>query len=288
MSACLICVNLYTCSRNAVRLAENAGKVDGMRHGRSKTLKLKLAVLSFLSLSAFTTAAHAGSHRAHAGAAHHSTVHSGSHARIQHTSVSSRGARRGFHFASSRHHAHVIQCVAYAKTASDVMLRGNARDWWHNAAGVYDRGQAPESGSVLNFRATRRMPLGHVAVVHNVIDSRTITIDQSHWAQAGVSRNVAVIDVSPNNDWSAVRVALNGGSGNYGSIYPTYGFIYPRHDGTGQSLRQTVMTAWNKKNTATQLAQAPEAPVKATPAAATQDATATAQNDGPVAFGNEE
>ncbi|MBO1326021.1 CHAP domain-containing protein [Acetobacter sp. TBRC 12305] len=220
---------------------------------------------------------------------HHSAAHTGSHSRIQHASVSTRSTHRGTRVASSRHHAHVIQCVAYAKTASDVMLRGNARDWWHNAAGVYDRGQAPEAGSVLNFRGTRRMPLGHVAVVRNVIDNRTITIDQSHWAQAGVSRNVAVIDVSPNNDWSAVRVALNSGSGNYGSIYPTYGFIYPRHEGSGPSLRQTVMTAWDKKATATQLAQAP---ATATPAAAEQEAAAETaaapQNDGAVSFGSEE
>lgn len=126
--------------------------------------------------------------------------------------------------------AHVIQCVAFAKTASDVALHGNAADWWYNARGVYARGQAPEAGSVLNFRAIRRMPLGHVAVVREVENSRTIIIDQSHWAQRGISHNTRVIDVSPNNDWSAVRVALNGRTGDYGSIYPTYGFIYARAD----------------------------------------------------------
>ncbi len=47
--------------------------------------------------------------------------------------------------------------------------------------------------------------------------------------RGGVSRNISVVDVSPNNDWSAVRVAL-GHSGDYGSIYPTFGFIYNRPD----------------------------------------------------------
>ncbi|OAG78517.1 hypothetical protein Amal_00115 [Acetobacter malorum] len=143
------------------------------------------------------------------------------------------------------------------------MLHGNARDWWHNAAGVYERGNAPEEGSVLNFRGIRRMPLGHVAVVRHVVNSRTIIIDQSHWAQAGISHNTPVIDVSPNNDWSAVRVALNNRSGTYGSIYPTYGFIYARSPGERRgNSRNDVMTAWAKKTqtqgSETQLAQAPE------------------------------
>jgi len=124
-------------------------------------------------------------------------------------------------------YGHVIQCVAFARSASDIQLKGNARDWWNNAEGVYKRGNTPEANSVLSFRPTRRMPLGHVAVVKQVLDSRTIIIDQSHWAQRGISHNTPVIDVSANNDWSAVRVALNGNKNAFGSIYPTHGFIYP-------------------------------------------------------------
>ncbi|MBE7212644.1 MAG: CHAP domain-containing protein [Gluconacetobacter diazotrophicus] len=127
----------------------------------------------------------------------------------------------------------VIQCVAFAKANSDVELSGNAANWWQNAAGVYARGSAPEVGSVLNFRANGRMRLGHVAVVSNVVDSRTIQIDQSHWNARGISRDVSVVDVSENNDWTAVRVELGRG-GSFGSIYPTYGFIYARPDSTGR------------------------------------------------------
>ncbi|WP_243444061.1 CHAP domain-containing protein [Asaia prunellae] len=162
--------------------------------------------------------------------ARHKTFTHNAHA---HRVVSARqGAIRQTRF-TPRHHrsgGHVIQCVAYAKAASDVVLSGNARDWWENSRGVYARGSAPEPGSVLNFRAIRRMPYGHVAVVRAIEDNRTIVIDQSHWAQNGVAKNVRVIDVSPNNDWSAVRVALNSKTETYGSIYPTYGFIYGRPD----------------------------------------------------------
>ena len=125
--------------------------------------------------------------------------------------------------------AHVIQCVAFAKEDAGIQISGNARDWWGRAAGIYDRGSAPEAGSVLSFRASGRMPLGHVAVVSGVEDSRTILIDQSHWISGGITRDMEVKDVSENNDWSAVRVQLRRG-GAFGSIYPTHGFIYPRPD----------------------------------------------------------
>jgi hypothetical protein len=142
-------------------------------------------------------------------------------------------------YAASRHHrshaasSHVIQCVAFARSASDVVLTGNAVNWWQNAKGIYARGTAPEVGSVLSFRANSRMPLGHVAVVTQIVDSRAVLIDQSHWHANGISRDVSVIDVSQNNDWSAVRVAI-GHRGTFGSIYPTNGFIYPRPDSSGR------------------------------------------------------
>ena len=87
---------------------------------------------------------------------------------------------------------------------------------------------------MLNFRANGSMRMGHVAVVNQVVDSRTIEIDHANWGgpgaiRGGISRDISVVDVSPSNDWSAVRVAL-GHSGEFGSIYPTYGFIYNRPD----------------------------------------------------------
>jgi surface antigen len=135
------------------------------------------------------------------------------------------------HAALRRRHVggSVLQCVAFAKQDAGIVIAGNARDWWYNAEGTYQRGHAPEAGSVLSFAATGRMPLGHVAVVSNVVDARTITIDQSHWGSRGITRDIEVKDVSENNDWTAVRVQLGHG-GDYGSIYPTHGFIYARAD----------------------------------------------------------
>jgi hypothetical protein len=66
-------------------------------------------------------------------------------------------------------------------------------------------------------------------VVSSIQDSRTILIDQSHWNSRGITRDIQVKDVSENNDWTEVRVQLSHG-GDFGSIYPTHGFIYPRPD----------------------------------------------------------
>jgi surface antigen len=126
-----------------------------------------------------------------------------------------------------------ISCVPFARSVSGIDLKGNAANWWDAAAGVYERGNRPEPGSVMNFRATGRMRLGHVAVVSHVISSREVEIDHANWwgpgAKGGVSRGIPVIDVSENNNWSAVRVGLGRG-GDFGSVYPTYGFIYDRPD----------------------------------------------------------
>lgn len=122
-----------------------------------------------------------------------------------------------------------LQCVPFARENSGIELAGNAANWWDAATGVYERGARPEVGSVLNFRASGRMRLGHVAVVSNVLDGRNVEIDHANWSGRGsIRRNVRVIDVSAFNDWSAVRVAL--GQGDFGGVYPTYGFIYDRPD----------------------------------------------------------
>jgi len=132
-----------------------------------------------------------------------------------------------------------ISCVPYARSASGITLAGNAWQWWDHAEGTYARGRVPEPGSVLTFRANGRMRLGHVAVVTTVVNNREIEIDHANWAGRGVARSVPVVDVSENNDWTAVRVGL-GRSDSFGSIYPTYGFIYDRSD-TGAML--TAITA---------------------------------------------
>ena len=167
------------------------------------------------------------------GAAAHTPPHRGS----SHSGASRHGlatwqhyGRHGRFAARSGHSGGRLQCVAFARMDSGIELTGNANAWWDKAAGVYQRGNRPESGSVLSFQSNGAMRLGHVAVVTDVIDSRTVAIDQANWSGPGqVSRDIRVVDVSRHNDWSAVRVGL-GHSGDFGSIYPTNGFIYNRPD----------------------------------------------------------
>lgn len=132
---------------------------------------------------------------------------------------------------SSIPNAFAINCVQYVKQSTDFELRGDAWYWWDKAAGVYDRGHAPREGSVLVFKRTKKMHLGHVAVVSRVVDHRTVLIDHANWAsirkdKGHVDRHVLAIDCSGRNDWSAVCV-WNKKASAFGSPYPTNGFIYP-------------------------------------------------------------
>jgi CHAP domain len=124
-----------------------------------------------------------------------------------------------------------ISCVPYARIVSGINLSGNAWQWWGNAAGSYARGRTPEVRAILSFRSNPVMRLGHVAVVSNIVNARHVLIDHSNWASGSgaVARNIGVIDVSEDNDWSAVRVQI-GRSNEFGAIYPTHGFIYDRPD----------------------------------------------------------
>lgn len=121
-----------------------------------------------------------------------------------------------------------IWCVPFAREVSGIDLQGNASKWWGAANNRYAKGQTPVVGSVLNFRATRKMPMGHVAVVSQVVNPRKILVDHANWRKNRVSLNMAVVDVSPRNDWSAVRVESV--PNTLGDVYPTYGFIYRAAD----------------------------------------------------------
>lgn len=117
-----------------------------------------------------------------------------------------------------------LWCVPFARVASGVDIHGNARTWWGKAAHRYDRGHEPKVGAVMAFRPTRRIPLGHVAVVSKVVSPREILVDQANWHRNKVSLGMAVIDVSARNDWSKVRVESR--PDRFGSIYPVDGFIW--------------------------------------------------------------
>ncbi|HEV2364196.1 MAG TPA: CHAP domain-containing protein [Caulobacteraceae bacterium] len=123
------------------------------------------------------------------------------------------------------------ECVPFARLVSGIQIFGDARTWWEQAAGRYPTGFRPRAGAVLCFKPTGRMPLGHVAVVTQVLTDRVIQITHANWspiegARGQVERNVTVIDVSPQGDWSQVKVWYDPRGDLGTSVYPTYGFIY--------------------------------------------------------------
>ena len=119
-----------------------------------------------------------------------------------------------------------VWCVPFARNASGIDIRGDAKTWWTQAKGVFAQGYVPQPGAVMTFKATRKLPLGHVAVVSEVVSEREILVDHANWSRNQVSLGMAVIDVSEKNDWSAVRLMSNPDA--YGRVYPVEGFILPK------------------------------------------------------------
>jgi surface antigen len=121
-----------------------------------------------------------------------------------------------------------LQCVPFARQASGIEIRGNAKTWWSQAAGKYERGSAPREGAVMAMPGIRKMPLGHVAMVSRVLNGREILLTHANWSRrGGIERNVRAVDVSDAGDWSKVRVWF-AGNGDLGTTsYPVSGFIYP-------------------------------------------------------------
>ncbi len=124
---------------------------------------------------------------------------------------------------------HRVWCVPYARNLSGIEIRGNAESWWGNAHNIYNRGAEPTVGAVMSFRSTSGMPLGHVAVVADIVDDREIVVNHANWNRNEVSLRMGVKDVSKHNDWTLVRVESQ--PGQYGNFYPVNGFIYPNDDG---------------------------------------------------------
>jgi len=121
-----------------------------------------------------------------------------------------------------------LQCVPFARAASGVSIYGNANTWWRQAAGRYPRSSSPSPGSVLVVEGYNNPRRGHVAVVRRVVSERMIIIDHANWLNSGeVSVNVPVMDVSPANDWSEVRVWHIPGGHWGGRVYRVEGFIHP-------------------------------------------------------------
>ncbi|NJR80492.1 CHAP domain-containing protein [Sphingomonas sp. 36D10-4-7] len=124
-------------------------------------------------------------------------------------------------------HARFLQCAPFAREVSGIAIHGNANTWWSQAAGRYERGQAPVAGAVMAFKAIRSMPVGHVAMVSKVVSEREVLLTHANWSRrGGIERDVRAVDVSAAGDWSQVRVWY-AGAGDLGTtVYPLAGFIY--------------------------------------------------------------
>ena len=172
----------------------------------------------------------------------------------------------GVGFAPSAN-AQGLQCAQFARLFTGIQIFGNAATWWGQAMGRYARGFTPESGSVLVFRASGIMRDGHVAVVSHVLTDRIIQVTHANWSVIGghrgqVEKDVTVVDVSPDGDWSQVKVWYDPSHNLGNTVYPTYGFIY-------QAANRAAAVA-------SQIAQAATAHVAAARAAAAPIAMASA------------
>ncbi len=140
--------------------------------------------------------------------------------------------------------AYVGQCVPFARAASSIQIFGDAWTWWDQADGRYDRGHRPRPGAVIVFEKTGRLPLGHVAVVSRVVEKRVVLLTHANWSRQNGERghaeqDVTLFDVSPDNDWTEVKVWYRDTDGLGGTVYPVAGFIYgegrPAAELTGRS-----------------------------------------------------
>jgi surface antigen len=126
---------------------------------------------------------------------------------------------------------YVGECVPFARAASGIQIYGDAWTWWDQADGRYRRGYQPRIGAVIVFARSARLPLGHVAVISRVVTSRVVMVTHANWSRIAGERghaeqDVTLTDVSPDGDWSAVRVWYQGAEGLGSTTYPVYGFIY--------------------------------------------------------------
>jgi len=167
------------------------------------------------------------------------------------------------------------QCVPFARLISGIQIFGDARTWWDQASGKYEKGYAPKAGSVLVFKPTGRMTRGHVAVVSQVLTDRVVQITHANWSRIGgtrgqIEKDVTVIDVSPGGDWSQVKVWYES-AGDLGStVYPTFGFIY--QDREAMQMAQSGSKVSYAQNAAISVAQS----------AATQVASAVRPGNSPL------
>lgn len=124
------------------------------------------------------------------------------------------------------------ECVPFAREISGVQIYGDAHTWWDQAEGRFKRGNRPKIGAVLSFMPQGSMRLGHVATVSEIVDARTVRVTHANWSpingrRGQIERDVEVIDVSENGDWTRVRVWFAPSAALGTTQWATHGFIYP-------------------------------------------------------------
>jgi hypothetical protein len=124
------------------------------------------------------------------------------------------------------HSAQRLFCAQYARIRSGFPVFGDAKNWWERAKNLYDRVTTPVADAVMVFSTTKRLKKGHVAVVTDIVSPREVRVDQANWLNHGeIDHSTPVLDVSPDNDWSQVRV-WDVRSNQFGAhVYPLNGFI---------------------------------------------------------------
>jgi surface antigen len=115
--------------------------------------------------------------------------------------------------------------------------------WWGAAAGRYRRDDRPVVDGVLVFRRSGRLPEGHVSVVSRVVGARQILVMQANWVPEELDQDQLVVDVSPDNDWTAVRVWYPPVNQLGSFTYGTYGFILPPRPASYAELVRAVRPA---------------------------------------------
>ncbi len=121
-----------------------------------------------------------------------------------------------------------VECVPYARARSGLRLFGDAGTWWDSADSRYAKSQTPLLGSVIVLTGYAGPGRGHVGVVSELLSSREIRLDHANWLGDGaIYLGDPVVDVSPANNWSEVRV-WNPRAHSWGiKTYLVEGFIGP-------------------------------------------------------------
>ena len=119
-------------------------------------------------------------------------------------------------------------CAVYARQRSGIDIHGDAVDWWGQAQGRYATETRPNPGGVMVLVGYSGPKHAHLAVVTRVVSSREIRVDHANWMNDGnLYLNSPVVDVSPNNDWSVVKVWNTRDGHLGGNSYTVQGFIAP-------------------------------------------------------------